>query len=216
MRSVARPRRLHPHWGRQNRDKKTTCVRPAGVPCFADTFFFLALLNRADRAFPLAVEANRVDRPVVTTAWVLLELADHLCDVRNRGLVRGVREALGRDPRYEIVPAHQPLLDRATDLYERRPDKDWSLTDCTSLVVMGDRGLHQALTADRHFEQAGFVALLKARGVAQCGSVIRAVPPPAFSPSFPAPCFPHGGGRPPGPGRETLREPAEDRAEGAV
>jgi predicted nucleic acid-binding protein len=134
-----------------------------GTPCFADTFFFLALLNRRDAAHhQLALEANRVDRPVVTSAWVLLELADHLCDVHNRHLVREVRDALAQDPRYEIVAAHQALLDRAIQLYDRRADKDWSLTDCTSFVIMGDRGVAEALTADHHFEQAGFVALLKA------------------------------------------------------
>jgi predicted nucleic acid-binding protein len=42
-----------------------------------------------------------------------------------------------------------------------RPDKDWSLTDCTSFVVMENENIKEALTADRHFEQAGFTALLK-------------------------------------------------------
>lgn len=49
--------------------------------CFADTFFFLALLNAADRTYhEKAIAANRVGRPIVTSAWVLLELADHLCE----------------------------------------------------------------------------------------------------------------------------------------
>lgn len=46
-------------------------------------------------------------------------------------------------------------------LYTQRPDKDWSLTDCISFVVMKQHGLTEALTADRHFEQAGFKALLR-------------------------------------------------------
>ena len=46
------------------------------------------------------------------------------------------------------------------DLYRHRKDKDWSLTDCISFAAMTDEGLTEALTADRHFEQAGFVALL--------------------------------------------------------
>jgi uncharacterized protein len=46
-------------------------------------------------------------------------------------------------------------------LYERRPDKSWSLTDCISFVVMQRDGISEALTGDHHFEQAGFVRLLK-------------------------------------------------------
>jgi len=47
------------------------------------------------------------------------------------------------------------------DLYTARPDKQWSLTDCISFVVMQNQGVTEALTGDHHFEQAGFVALLK-------------------------------------------------------
>ena len=46
-------------------------------------------------------------------------------------------------------------------MFAARPDKDWSLTDCISFVVMQERNIQDALTADHHFEQAGFVALLK-------------------------------------------------------
>jgi hypothetical protein len=50
---------------------------------------------------------------------------------------------------------------RACGWLRDRPDKDWSLTDCISFVVMEDENIKEALTADHHFEQAGFVALLK-------------------------------------------------------
>jgi predicted nucleic acid-binding protein len=50
---------------------------------------------------------------------------------------------------------------RGIQLYDSRPDKQWSLTDCISFVVMQDRGIVEALTGDHHFEQAGFTALLK-------------------------------------------------------
>lgn len=134
----------------------------AGVPCFADTFFFIALLNADDREHhQRALEANRINRPIVTTAWVLLELADHLCDARNRHLFPAVLDALRADARVRVVPADQLLLNRAVELYRRRPDKEWSLTDCSSFVVMEDEAITDALTGDHHFEQAGFVALLK-------------------------------------------------------
>ena len=53
------------------------------------------------------------------------------------------------------------VLERALDLYHRRPDKPWAMTDCLSFVVMRERGLSEALTTDRHFSQAGFTILLK-------------------------------------------------------
>jgi predicted nucleic acid-binding protein len=60
-----------------------------------------------------------------------------------------------------IVPAEQSLFDRAVELYDRRPDKAWSLTDCTSFTIMNDYTLRDALTGDHHFEQAGFNVLMK-------------------------------------------------------
>lgn len=53
------------------------------------------------------------------------------------------------------------MFDKGLDLYARRPDKDWSLTDCISFATMKEHGIEEALTADRHFEQAGFKALLR-------------------------------------------------------
>ena len=47
------------------------------------------------------------------------------------------------------------------DLYDSRNDKQWSLTDCISFVVMQDYEITDALTGDHHFEQAGFRALLR-------------------------------------------------------
>ena len=72
-------------------------------------------------------------------------------------LISGLR----RNPAVEIVSPSEELFNRGLDLYSRRIDKSWSLTDCISFVVMADRGLTEALTGDHHFEQAGFRALLR-------------------------------------------------------
>jgi len=53
------------------------------------------------------------------------------------------------------------LFERGVGLFRQRPDKEWSLTDCISFVVMRDASLTEALTGDHHFEQAGFSALLR-------------------------------------------------------
>jgi predicted nucleic acid-binding protein len=59
------------------------------------------------------------------------------------------------------VTLNPKLLEKGLALYESRLDKDWGLTDCTSFVVMQQRGITEAFTSDRHFEQAGFVRLMK-------------------------------------------------------
>ncbi|HEV2949686.1 MAG TPA: hypothetical protein VGX70_20080 [Gemmataceae bacterium] len=60
----------------------------------------------------------------------------------------------------EVVPASE-LPDRGAKLFAERPDKEWSLTDCISFVVMTERGLYDALSTDRDFEEAGFRPLLR-------------------------------------------------------
>jgi predicted nucleic acid-binding protein len=74
-------------------------------------------------------------------------------------LVDGIKAS----PRITVVPPDSQLLARALRLMAERPDKDWSLTDCSSFVIVQDTGLRDALTADGHFNQAGFHALLAER-----------------------------------------------------
>lgn len=129
---------------------------------FADSFVFLATLNPRDRKHRAAVETlTGVASPLVTTAWVLTELADGLCSPRTRHLFLALEERLRNHPLVTILPPEQQLYEKGIAMYRDRPDKDWSLTDCISFVVMTDRGPTEALTGDHHFEQAGFVALLK-------------------------------------------------------
>lgn len=69
---------------------------------------------------------------------------------------------LKTSPHVNIVHVDPTLDAQAWQLFTERLDKEWSLVDCTSFVVMQQRGLHEAFTTDHHFEQAGFVCLLKA------------------------------------------------------
>jgi hypothetical protein len=129
---------------------------------FADTFYYLAVINADDAAHDRAIRASdRMSGQMVTTAWVLTEVADALAAPERRADFLALWETLRRDPEVTMVPASEDLFEAGVDLYARRPDKDWSLTDCISFVVMRDRGITEALTGDHHFEQAGFVALLK-------------------------------------------------------
>ncbi len=90
-----------------------------------------------------------------------MEVGDGLAAPRRRPRFAQLLAMLMARSDVEVVHACDELFQRAAKLYADRPDKAWSLTDCTSFVVMQDRNLRQALTADRHFEQAGFVALMK-------------------------------------------------------
>jgi predicted nucleic acid-binding protein len=129
---------------------------------FADTFYFLAQLNPSDQAHGKAV-AFTSGHPVgmVTTEWVLTELADGLARSRRGRLeFMGTLADLQADANVAIVPCGHGLLAEGVQLYASRPDKEWSLTDCISFVDMTKQGILEALTGDHHFEQAGFVALL--------------------------------------------------------
>ncbi len=100
-------------------------------PLFVDTGFYLALLSPRD-------------------VW----------DTRAVELSHQVHR-LQSDSEVRIVELTRGLFQRGFDLFKRRPDKDWSVTDCVSFVVMDDLGLREVLGADHHFEQAGFTVLLK-------------------------------------------------------
>ena len=129
---------------------------------FADAFYFVGLVNRADQHHARIVAAARQLREdVLTTEWILAEFADALAESSSRRLVPQFIRALEQDPKVRIVRAGSELFQRGLRLYEERPDKEWSLTDCLSFVVMEDENIREALTGDQHFEQAGFTALLK-------------------------------------------------------
>jgi len=129
---------------------------------FADTFYYIALLSSTDNAHVRAVEFTRdFNGQMVTTAWILTELADGMAAPTNRQAFISFLAGLRSDPQVSIVAPDPALFDEGIALYANRPDKEWSLTDCISFVVMQREGLTEALTGDRHFEQAGFTALLK-------------------------------------------------------
>jgi hypothetical protein len=129
---------------------------------FGDTHFYIALLSARDAAHAAArrIQREAAIREVVTTSWVLLELADAMRDPEERRVCVAFIKRLRQDPNTRVIPASEAILWRGFELYGRRLDKAWSLTDCISFAVMTDEGLGEALTGDRHFEQAGFVALL--------------------------------------------------------
>jgi predicted nucleic acid-binding protein len=127
---------------------------------FADTFALIAWLNPRDTAH--AVVAKYLDDftgRLLTTEWVLMELADALSAPEARATVIAFLRAVRADPQFDVVGYVPTVYQVGFNLFAARPDKAWSLTDCISFGVMTERGLSDALTADRHFEQAGFRAV---------------------------------------------------------
>ena len=128
---------------------------------FAEAFFYVALINRNDEHHAHVMEwARGFHGEIVTTQWVLTEVADAFAESRTRRQLKAGFEALANDPATHIIEVSPAHFTRGMSLYGERPDKAWSLTDCISFVVMSDEGITEALTGDHHFEQAGFVALL--------------------------------------------------------
>lgn len=126
---------------------------------FADTWFYVALLDRRDAHHRYALSLNaRIPhtRSIVTHDGVLTELLAHFSDdgpVSRANAVAAVR--------YHVRNAHVVSIDRelfllGLDRYAARPDKEWSHVDCLSMVLMEQRGIQHVLSNDHHFSQAGF------------------------------------------------------------
>jgi uncharacterized protein len=128
---------------------------------FADSYYYLAQVNERDDGHTKAVEFAKSFRgQIVTTEWALTEVGDALAQSQKRGVFLQILEDEQNDSQTTIVPASHELFARGVALFSARSDKDWSLTDCISFVVMEELGINEALTVDHHFQQAGFVPLL--------------------------------------------------------
>ena len=129
---------------------------------FLDTAYILAILNPRDALHAKAMALSRSSYSrLVTTEAVLIEVADALCQPPRRARAVEAIDDLRAAPDLRCVSVVGTLFARGLDLYRERQDKDWSLTDCISFVVMKDERIDEALTADIHFVQAGFRALLR-------------------------------------------------------
>ncbi len=131
------------------------------IQTFADTFYYLALLNPDDAAHERALAATTKRSGIlVTTRWVLTEVGDAMAVPACRQRFVNLIAAIENDPDTALILASEDIFQVGVKLFSQRPDKHWSLTDCISFVVMQERGIAEVLTGDHHFSQAGFVTLL--------------------------------------------------------
>lgn len=129
---------------------------------FIDTSYLIALLASDDRDHARAKAlVSQGPAAAVTSAYVLVELCDAFASARLREVAESAVRGILSNPAMAVVPASDDLMQRGLALFASRPDKEWGLTDCISFVIMNDRGISEAFTADRHFEQAGFRAAMR-------------------------------------------------------
>jgi predicted nucleic acid-binding protein len=145
----------------------TTILPRVTVELFLDASYAIALASSTDQYHERAVElAQRIetgDRRLITSRAVVLEIGNALSKLRYRAPAVALLDAIERDTNVEIVPLSEELYGRSLELYRQHQDKEWGLTDCVSFAIMWERSITDALTADDHFRQAGFRALLGER-----------------------------------------------------
>ena len=129
---------------------------------FADTSFYVAVVSPRDALHRVAQGyLRKYDEAVITTEYVLVEAGNWFARAKDRPVFLDLVRCILADVQTAVVRADRTPFEAGLQLYAQRPDKDWSLTDCISFVVMRENGLAEALTGDQHFEQAGFKALLR-------------------------------------------------------
>jgi len=101
---------------------------------------------------------------LVTSNYILAELIALLYSPLRVTKPQQIKilEAIKTASWVNVIHIHRAAEQQAYQLWKSRADKNWSLVDCSSFVLMQDKKITEAITSDHHFEQAGFIRLLKA------------------------------------------------------
>ena len=129
---------------------------------FADTFYWVALINKKDNWHQRVIEVTSTLKNVeiVTTDEVLIEVLNFLSAIvpLRRRSVKFVDDIM-QNPHIKVIPQNRESFLEGFNLYRRRLDKEYSLTDCISMTVMQRLKINEVLTHDNHFKQEGFIIL---------------------------------------------------------
>jgi predicted nucleic acid-binding protein len=132
---------------------------------FADTFYWIAVLNPRDQAHVRTVALSKTLQPaqIITSDEVLTEFLNDFAERGDfqRRVAAGMVERIYADHTMRVLPQTRDGFLTGLGLYRDRPDKGYSLTDCISMDLMRRTGLSDVLTDDAHFAQEGFVCLLR-------------------------------------------------------
>jgi len=131
---------------------------------FVDTHYWVASINPLDQWHEraLEIESQLTGVNLVTTEEVLVETFNYFASFGPHVRLRVARivHRIFERTEVDVVPQTEESFLAGMTLYEERPDKGYSLTDCISMNVMRERGITDILTNDRHFSQEGYHPLL--------------------------------------------------------
>ena len=132
---------------------------------FADTGYLIAILDRYDQLHSRAMSVSRDlgGRKIITSEMVLVELLNYFASkgAELRKAVVSLVEQLRNGAGVKIVSQTEEQFESALSFYKERTDKNWSLTDCASILIMQKENIREILSYDKHFQQAGFATLLR-------------------------------------------------------
>jgi hypothetical protein len=132
---------------------------------FVDTSALIAIGNARDQyhnqAKTILKELILTKRQFITTNAVILELTNAFSAVRYKPLAIRLIELVKTSEDWQIITIDELLMDKGIEKFKQVTDKDWGLVDCISMIIAKDLGITEIFTNDHHFEQAGFINLLK-------------------------------------------------------
>jgi predicted nucleic acid-binding protein len=130
---------------------------------FADTFYWIALLNPKDDWYNSVIKVSQsiANSQIITTEEVLTEVLTFYSNSGSRQRKRTVNfiKQIMNNPAVQVIPQNHESFVAGLNLYEKRLDKGYSLTDCISMNTMNQLEIIEVLTHDQHFTQEGFIIL---------------------------------------------------------
>lgn len=130
---------------------------------FADTFYWLALARPRDawHAQARAWASSNFASQIITTDEVLIEFLNAMAKggAAARSYATATIHDIRGDPGATVLPQTRADFDVALAFFEARADKEYSLTDCRSMIAMRAAGISDVLSNDHHFTQEGFMVL---------------------------------------------------------
>ncbi len=133
-------------------------VDTAGWACFIDKS-----QTQHKETAKIFEEIKKENGKFITTSYILAELVALLGSHFHisRSIIINFIENIKKSFYVEIIYIDKNIDDDAWKLLKKYQDKNWSLTDCTSFIVMQQQNITDSLTTDHHFKQAGFITLLE-------------------------------------------------------